>query len=104
MRGAYLVSAHFHISTPISQSMFLSGQARPDGLEDTMLLLELWLEKKTSICQKKCLNSKKVHLLIIVCSFHMYSFTHIVISVADYWLLKIYFTTHKDLKTLYHDL
>ncbi len=46
MRGAYLVSAHFHISTPISQSMFLSGQARPDGLEDTMLLLELWLEKK----------------------------------------------------------
>ncbi len=26
--------------------MFLSGQARPDGLEDAMLLLKLWLEKK----------------------------------------------------------
>ncbi len=85
--------------------MFLSGQARPDGLEDTMLLLELWLEKKTCICQKKILNSKKVHLIIIVCSFYMYSFTHILISVADYyyyWLLKIYFTTHNF--TIVHDL
>ncbi len=93
--------------------MFLSGQARSDCLAETMLLLELWLEKKV----KSNLDSLEKHAFAYIFAKlqkstytynsslqfpHVFLFTQFDFSGRLSIIKDLFLWPSNDLKTLYH--